>query len=83
MGTVSEQAPQGVMSSAAEQRIAVISCDSHVAPAVSEFRPFCEAAYLEPFNEFVSAIEDHLLAAPNSDGSESSARSQSYWDRFY
>lgn len=60
------------------RRLIVVSTDSHVSPHVAEFRPYCDARYLSTFDEYVAAIEDHLLIALGEQDSAPTERSRRY-----
>ncbi|MBV9661676.1 MAG: amidohydrolase family protein, partial [Acidimicrobiales bacterium] len=39
-----------------EERVVVISCDTHVGPDMSQLRPYCEARYIDDFDRLSKAI---------------------------
>jgi predicted TIM-barrel fold metal-dependent hydrolase len=46
--------------------VTVISMDAHVAPPVEDYRPYCPGKYLDAFNDFASAFDEVLRAAPGA-----------------
>jgi predicted TIM-barrel fold metal-dependent hydrolase len=42
-------------------RVLLVSVDAHVAPTIEAYRPYCEAADLAAFDEFVDELEDQRM----------------------
>jgi predicted TIM-barrel fold metal-dependent hydrolase len=65
-----------------DERLVVVSIDGHVSPRVSGFRPYCDAKYLEQFDDFVSEINEHLLTLSATTGQSGQSNAlQARWLR--
>jgi predicted TIM-barrel fold metal-dependent hydrolase len=70
---------------ASSTRVVILSMDSHVAPPVEHYRPYCPKKYLDAFDDFSTAFAEELRVSPGAGspfykvGPEQSERTGAYW----
>jgi predicted TIM-barrel fold metal-dependent hydrolase len=56
----------------------IVSLDAHVAPWPSAYRPYCEAKYLNQYDQFMAEVEQHLTMTPAT-SERDGERPRRYW----